>query len=79
MRVLKKNIRLIYTLVLKNIFFLLEIVLPKNKNYWCFCTWQGYPHTMDNPRAIFEVVKNDPKITKIILLKDDGVHSAEGV
>ena len=76
---IRKNARLIYTLVLKIIFFFLEFILPKNNNYWCFCTWQGYPHTMDNPRAVFEVVKNDPEITKIILLKDAGVSSAEGV
>lgn len=76
---IRKKTRLVYTLVLKIIFFLLEFILPKNKNYWCFCTWQGYPHTMDNPRAVFEVVKNDPEITKIILLKDDGVCSPEGV
>lgn len=76
---IRKTARLIYTLVLKIVFFFLEFILPKNKNYWCFCTWSGYPHTMDNPRAVFEVVKNDPEITKIILLKDDGVCSPEGV
>ena len=76
---IRKNARLIYTLVLKIIFFFLEYILPKNINYWCFCTWSGYPHTMDNPRAIFEVVKNDPEITKIILFKDTGVPSQEGI
>ena len=79
MKFFKKNIRLIYTLILKVIFLFLEYTLPKNKNYWCFCTWQGYAHTMDNPRAVFEVIKNDPKITKIVLLKDVGEHSQEGV
>ena len=78
-KAVRKKAGFIYALIIKIAFFLLEIILPKNKNYWCFCTWQGYPHTMDNPRAIFEVIKNDSGITKIILYKDAGKPSQEGM
>jgi CDP-glycerol glycerophosphotransferase len=51
-------------------FLLLERLLPKNPNSWCFCTWDGpYPHTIDNPRGVFEEAKVDPSLIKIILLK----------
>lgn len=51
-------------------FWLLEHLLPAKQNVWCFCTWPGqYAHTMDNPRAVFEEVKNDPSIIKVILRK----------
>ena len=51
-------------------FVLLERLLPARRNYWCFCTWPGaYAHTLDNPRAVFEEVKNDPAIVKVILRK----------
>lgn len=78
-KTIRRKVGLIYVFLIKVTFFLLEYMLPKDKNYWCFCTWQKFPHTMDNPRAIFEVVKNDPDITKIVLFKDSGVPSLEGV
>ena len=45
-------------------------LLPVRDDYWCFVTWPGYGHTLDNPRAVFEEVRTDPGITKIILLRD---------
>ena len=52
------------------LFILMELLLPTRRNYWCFCAWPGgYPHTLDNPRAVFEEVKNDPTIVKVILLR----------
>jgi CDP-glycerol glycerophosphotransferase (TagB/SpsB family) len=49
-------------------FVILEQLLPKQKDLWCFCTWNGpYAHTMDNPRAVFEEIKNDTRIIKVIL------------
>jgi CDP-glycerol glycerophosphotransferase len=49
-------------------FIILERLLPAKQSHWCFCTWPGaYPHTLDNPRAVFEEVKNDTAIVKIIL------------
>lgn len=51
-------------------FYILDHLLPLRNDYWCFATWHGsYPHTMDNPRAVFEEIKNDPAIVKIVLLK----------
>jgi CDP-glycerol glycerophosphotransferase (TagB/SpsB family) len=52
------------------VFWILERVLPTRANHWAFCTWHGtYAHTLDNPRGLFEEVKNDPDIVKIILTK----------
>lgn len=51
-------------------FWVFERLLPKRSDFWCFCTWSTpYPHTIDNPRGIFEAIKADPAITKIVLLK----------
>ena len=81
--IINKHLRMIaisvYKLTLKMCFLFLELIISKNRNYWCFCTWKGYWHTMDNPRAIFEVVKNNPDITKIILQKDKGADLTSGV
>ena len=52
------------------VFLVLEHVFPARRNYWCFCTWDGgYPHTLDNPRAVFEEVKDDASIVKVILAR----------
>ena len=51
-------------------FLIFEYLLPKRNRSWCFCTWNiPYPHTIDNPRGVFESVKADPTLVKIILLK----------
>jgi len=50
-------------------FYVMERLCPKSSNIWCFSTWKNYPHTMDNLRAVFEAVKDDPEIIKIILLQ----------
>lgn len=62
-------------------FYFLEMIVPKSKCIWCFSTWQNYPHTMDNVRAVFEVVKNDPEIIKVILLQGQAAPTwaVEGV
>lgn len=66
---------------LQAFFGLLERVVPVRDDYWCFCTWSNYPHTIDNPRSVFEHVKDDPSIRKVILQKrpsaevvDDGAN-----
>ena len=51
-------------------FALAERVTPARDDYWCFATWARHPHTLDNPRAVFEAVRDDPSITKIVLRKD---------
>ena len=49
-------------------FIIFEHLLPVKRNCWCFCAWPGkYPHTIDNPRAVFEEIKEDPAISKVIL------------
>lgn len=67
---------------LRTSFLFFEYLLPKRTNAWCFCTWKNaYPHTIDNPRGVFEEVKNDGSIIKIILLKTSrspGLNVTEG-
>ena len=53
------------------IFVVLEYMLTKKENYWSFCAWGRHYHTLDNPRAVFERVKNDADIKKIVLVKKD--------
>lgn len=65
--------------VLRFLFRLFDRVLPVRDDFWCFCTWDNYPHTLDNPRAVFEEVKNDATIRKIILQKAPGHLTADGV
>ena len=80
---LRKSISLFRQVGLYSLFILFERLLPAKNNYWCFCTWPGqYAHTMDNPRAVFEEVKNDKSIVKIVLRKRGQVSSSaasEGV
>lgn len=58
-------------------FWLFERVVPVKNNYWAFCTWHGsYPHTLDNPRGVFEEIKDDPSIVKVILRKKSHDPSA---
>ncbi|HEX7051168.1 MAG TPA: CDP-glycerol glycerophosphotransferase family protein [Longimicrobiales bacterium] len=47
----------------------LETFLPVDRDLWCFCTWDRYAHTLDNPRAVFEEVKHDPAIRKVVLYR----------
>lgn len=50
-------------------FVVLDAVVPVRDDFWCFCTWGDYPHTLDNPRAVFEEVKDDPSLHKFVLQK----------
>lgn len=55
--------------LVRGVFSTLEKLLPVDRRLWCFCTWGRYPHTVDNPRAVFEKVKNDPSIRKVVLTR----------
>lgn len=57
-------------ILVQGAFVVFDSVLPVREDFWCFCTWQRSPHTLDNPRAVFEEVKDDPSIRKIVLQKD---------
>jgi len=58
-------------------FWLFERLVKPRENRWAFCTWHGsYPHTMDNPRGVFEEIKDDPGIVKVILRKKNHDVSA---
>ena len=58
------------------VFQLFDRLLRVRDDYWCFCTWDRHPHTLDNPRAVFEEVKDDPSIRKIVLQKVPGERTA---
>ena len=68
---LRQGISAIFIKVRACIFIMLEHLLAKKDNYWCFCAWGRHFHTLDNPRAVFERVKNDADIRKIVLVKND--------
>lgn len=53
----------------KWLFILFEQLFSANDEYWLFCTWENHSHTLDNPRAVFESIKNDAYIKKIVFLK----------
>ena len=59
--------RTLQGLAIRFIFGTMERLLPVRRDVWCFCTWGKYYHTLDNPRAVFESIKNDPSIRKVIL------------
>ena len=69
---LRKARSLAGLLVRRILFPLLDRVVPVNEHLWCFCTWDRHYHTLDNPRAVFEAIKDDPSITKIVLQKTRG-------
>ena len=49
----------------------LDAKTPKDPNLWVFTTWGHYGrHTLDSPRALFEVVKSNPDIQKVILMNN---------
>lgn len=60
-------------------FEIVERVWPVRDDFWCFATWSRYPHTLDNPRAVFEEIKDDPSVRKIVLQKEPSeVEPMEG-
>ena len=68
------------SLIVRTVFGTMERLLPVRRDVWCFCTWGTYYHTLDNPRAVFEVVKNDGAIRKVILQRGAGSQGPlEGV
>lgn len=73
-RMLRRPFGVTRRCVLRAFFGMAEWVLPVRNGYWCFCTWANSPHTLDNPRAVFEKVKNDASIRKIILQKQSRGH-----
>lgn len=75
-----KSKALINQLSVTFLFLVFETLLPKRNNFWCFGTWPGsYAHTIDNPRAVFESVKDNPNITKIVLIKRGQIAGAAAI
>lgn len=52
-------------------FRVFDNLLPVRDDYWCFCSWSDYGHTLDNPRAVFEVLDTNTSVVRIVLLRSD--------
>lgn len=47
----------------------LDSGIAKDPNLWVFTSWGHYNrHTIDNPRAVFEAVKHNDKIRKVVMM-----------
>ncbi len=66
---LRKAKSFLGSLMRRFLFLLCERLLPADDKLWCFCTWDRHFHTLDNPRAVFEAVKDDASVVKIVLQK----------
>lgn len=69
-RIVRRAAGALHARLVRASFRLFEAILPVRRRSWCFCTWEDYPHTLDNPRAVFEEVKADPSLRKVVLQKD---------
>jgi len=74
LKIFNKIIRLMQIFFLKFINYFLLVIdrfIIKKNNYWIFPVYfVGKGHFSDNMLAIYENVKNDPSIKKIVLTKD---------
>jgi CDP-glycerol glycerophosphotransferase (TagB/SpsB family) len=62
-------------IILLPILSLLDIIIPKNKNYWGFSVHHiKSEQFIENARAVFEVIKSDKNIKKIIFTRTDGAN-----
>ena len=68
-RVLRKATARVRDILLRTLFLAVQRARRPRSDYWCFSAWNDYSHTIDNPRAVFEEIKNDERIRKIILQK----------
>lgn len=60
----------------KTIFLFLDVLLKKREDYWIIpCHYIQTETLKDNPRAIFEHIKNDPEIKKIIVFRGKKLDS----
>jgi CDP-glycerol glycerophosphotransferase len=57
---------------LRPLWFLLDVFMPKRSNYWAFSTHHLHAgRFIENQRAMFECVKNDPSIRKVIFFRGE--------
>ena len=57
--------------IINKFFTLLDSIIPKQNNYWVFPVYFiGKGDFTDSNLAVFDRIKNDPKIKKIILTRD---------
>lgn len=69
-----KNFKL-FIFIVNGILILVDKGVKKNKNYWIFPVYFiGSAHFSDNMLAVFEIIKDDENIKKIILTKGVDVN-----
>lgn len=61
-----------FNFIIIPIFRLFDVFIPKSNQYWGFCVHHfKSDQFIENQRAVFEIVKNDENIRKIIFTRDD--------
>ncbi len=69
-----KKVRTLLKKVLQKIFDLSDFVIPKRNDYWIFPVYfLGKGNFSDNILAVFNQVKDDPNIKKIILQRENNI------
>ncbi|KRW82140.1 CDP-glycerol glycerophosphotransferase family protein [Marinobacter sp. P4B1] len=71
-------------IVLESFFSALDRVVPKSGAIWIFSSWGKYAdHTLDNPRALYESVKSNSSIKKVVIINSSseaiGRHLDDGI
>lgn len=67
--------KLICDILLLPLWRILDFVIPKNRSYWAFPVHHiKLDQFIENPRAVFENVKSDPGIRKIIFARSKEKH-----
>ena len=77
-----KKVRSILLLLFKinNLLLVLDFVIPKRKDYWIFPVYfVGAGNLSDNMLAVFEAVKTNSNIKKIVLIKEKNILIENGV
>lgn len=58
--------------LLRPLWLIFDFLIPKRNNYWAFCTHHLHADRfIENQRAMFEYVKKDPSIKKIIFYRGE--------
>ncbi len=69
--------RILFDFVLLPIFRVFDYIIPKKNNYWAFSSHHiKLDQFVENPRAVFEEIKSDINIKKIIFIRTN-IHKFE--
>lgn len=75
---IRKSKSLYLNVLRRTAFLIFERFLPIDDRLWCFCTWERHFHTLDNPRAVLEAIREtDPSVVIVVLQKRRSTDGAE--